>query len=105
MAASQITNRRCSRYFYQWDCSETNYRNLDIDVRTVGFFSLGVSHICRNTDNQQLSVTFKLLQIYHTKSVEYRLVMRRGTHARGTHAKGKINNQFLITRFSISSCL
>jgi hypothetical protein len=33
----------------------------------------------------------------HTKSVEYRLVMRRGTHA-----KGRINNQFLITRFSIS---
>jgi hypothetical protein len=27
--------------------------------------------------------------------------MRRGTHARGTHAKGRINNQFLITGFSI----
>ncbi|MEY3555277.1 MAG: hypothetical protein RLZZ580_1331 [Cyanobacteriota bacterium] len=31
--------------------------------------------------------------------------MRRGTHARGTHAKGKINNQFLITRFSITLTL
>ncbi|TRU91759.1 MAG: hypothetical protein EWV75_22030 [Microcystis wesenbergii Mw_QC_S_20081001_S30D] len=29
--------------------------------------------------------------------------MRRGTHARGTHAKGRINNQFLITGFSINS--
>jgi hypothetical protein len=37
----------------------------------------------------------------YTKSVEYRLHIRRGTHARGTHAKGRINNQFLITRFSI----
>ncbi|TRU44195.1 MAG: hypothetical protein EWV49_21065 [Microcystis aeruginosa Ma_QC_Ch_20071001_S25] len=37
----------------------------------------------------------------NTKSVEYRLHIRRGTHARGTHAKGSINNQFLITRFSI----
>ena len=27
--------------------------------------------------------------------------MRRGTHARGTHAKTRINNQFLISRFSI----
>ena len=27
--------------------------------------------------------------------------MRTGTHARGTHAKGGINNQFLITGFSI----
>jgi|NOAtaT_7_FD_contig_111_491809_length_811_multi_3_in_0_out_0_1 hypothetical protein len=27
--------------------------------------------------------------------------MRIGTHARGTHAKGEINNQFLITGFSI----
>jgi hypothetical protein len=25
---------------------------------------MGASHICRNTDNQQLSVTLKLLQIY-----------------------------------------
>jgi hypothetical protein len=41
------------------------------------------------------------LMLPDTKSVEYRLVMRRGTHARGTHAKGKINNQFLITGFSI----
>ena len=31
--------------------------------------------------------------ILETKSVEHRLVMRRGTHARGTHAKGRINNQ------------
>jgi hypothetical protein len=34
----------------------------------------------------------------HTKSVEYRLLMRTGTHA-----KGGINNQFLITGFSIKS--
>ncbi|MCZ8227551.1 MAG: hypothetical protein O9249_00315 [Burkholderiaceae bacterium] len=44
--------------------------------------------------------------ILETKSVEHRLVMRRGTHARGTHArgthaKGRINNQFLITGFSM----
>jgi len=37
----------------------------------------------------------------YTKSVEYRLHIRRGTHARGTHAKGGINNQSLITGFSI----
>jgi hypothetical protein len=36
----------------------------------------------------------------NTKSVEYRLVMRRGTHA-----KGRINNQFLITGFSITILL
>jgi len=30
------------------------------------------------------------------------LLIKTGTHARGTHAKGGINNQFLITRFSIS---
>ncbi|KAB0242307.1 hypothetical protein EZJ55_18875 [Microcystis aeruginosa EAWAG127a] len=36
----------------------------------------------------------------NTKSVEYRLVMRRGTHARGKRQR-EINNQFLITRFSI----
>jgi hypothetical protein len=36
-----------------------------------------------------------------TKSVEYMLHIRIGTHARGTHAKGRINNQFLITRFSM----
>jgi hypothetical protein len=40
--------------------------------------------------------------IGNTKSVEYRLVMRRGTDARGKRQRG-INNQFLITRFSISS--
>ncbi|MCZ8248972.1 hypothetical protein [Microcystis sp. LE19-195.1E] len=40
-----------------------------------------------------------------TKSVEYRLVMRRGTHARGTHAKGRINNQFLITGFIVRQWL
>ncbi|TRU26317.1 MAG: hypothetical protein EWV92_05595 [Microcystis aeruginosa Ma_MB_S_20031200_S102] len=34
-------------------------------------------------------------QGFYTKSVEYRLVMRRGKSQRG------INNQFLITRFSI----
>jgi hypothetical protein len=34
--------------------------------------------------------------ILETKSVEHRLVMRRGTHA-----KGRINNQFLITGFSM----
>jgi hypothetical protein len=34
-----------------------------------------------------------------TKSVEYRLVMRRGKRQK---AKGGINNQFLITRFSMS---
>ncbi|AVQ71463.1 hypothetical protein B5D77_09225 [Microcystis sp. MC19] len=34
------------------------------------------------------------------KSVEYRLHIRTGTHARGNHAKRRINNQFLITRFS-----
>ena len=39
---------------------------------------------------------------YHTKSVEYRLVIRRGTHARGKRQR-EINNQFLITRFSIRS--
>ncbi|TRU40855.1 MAG: hypothetical protein EWV92_04700 [Microcystis aeruginosa Ma_MB_S_20031200_S102] len=33
----------------------------------------------------------------YTKSVEYRLVMRRGKRQRG------INNQFLITRFSIKT--
>ena len=38
----------------------------------------------------------------NTKSVEYRLLMRIGTHARGTHAKGGIDNQSLITGFSIS---
>jgi len=38
----------------------------------------------------------------NTKSVEYRLHIRRGTHARDTHAKGRINNQFLITGFGIS---
>jgi hypothetical protein len=37
---------------------------------------------------------------FDTKSVEYRLVMGRGTHARGKRQRG-INNQFLITRFSI----
>jgi hypothetical protein len=40
--------------------------------------------------------------IGNTKSAEYRLVMRRGTDARGKRQRG-INNQFLITRFSISS--
>ena len=39
----------------------------------------------------------------HTKSVEYRLLMRTGTHARGNHAKGGINNQFLITGFRMSN--
>ncbi|TRV23829.1 MAG: hypothetical protein EWV40_07640 [Microcystis flos-aquae Mf_WU_F_19750830_S460] len=33
---------------------------------------------------------------FHTKSVEYRLHIRTGTHA-----KEGINNQFLITGFSI----
>ncbi|TRV27804.1 MAG: hypothetical protein EWV40_00515 [Microcystis flos-aquae Mf_WU_F_19750830_S460] len=33
----------------------------------------------------------------NTKSVEYRLLMRRGTHA-----KRRINNQFLITGFGIT---
>ena len=37
---------------------------------------------------------------HHIKSVEYRLVMRRGTHARGKRQRG-INNQFSITGFSI----
>ena len=40
---------------------------------------------------------------HHTKSVEYRLLIKRGTHARGTDAKRRINNQFLITGFSITS--
>ncbi len=29
--------------------------------------------------------------------------MRTGTHAKGTHAKGGINNQSLITGFSMNS--
>jgi len=37
----------------------------------------------------------------YTKSVEYRLHIRIGTHARGTHAKGGIDNQSLITGFGI----
>jgi hypothetical protein len=37
----------------------------------------------------------------NTKSVEYRLLIKEGQKATGTHAKGGINNQFLITRFSI----
>ena len=35
---------------------------------------------------------------YDTKSVEYRLHIRKGKRQ---EAKGRINNQFLITRFSI----
>ena len=37
----------------------------------------------------------------YTKSVGYRLHIRTGTHARGTHAKEGIDNQSLITGFSI----
>ena len=35
-------------------------------------------------------------------SVEYRLHIKRGTHVRGTHAKRRINNQSLITGFSVT---
>jgi len=31
---------------------------------TTSPFLLAASHICRNTDNQQLSVTLKLVQMY-----------------------------------------
>ena len=43
---------------------------------------------------QRLGLSDKIAS--NTKSVEYRISIRRGTHA-----KGGINNQFLITRFSI----
>jgi hypothetical protein len=46
-------------------------------------------------------MTIFVLKLYNTKSVEYRLHIKTGTHARGTNAKGRINNQFLITGFSI----
>jgi hypothetical protein len=37
-----------------------------------------------------------------TKSVEYRLLMKTGKRHSCTHAKGGINNQSLITGFSIT---
>jgi hypothetical protein len=37
--------------------------------------------------------------------IQQTLLIRTGTHARGTHAKGGINNQFLITGFSITTIL
>jgi hypothetical protein len=38
---------------------------------------------------------------YHTKSVEYRLLIEERHSCNRQEAKGDINTQFLITRFSI----
>jgi len=81
-----------------------NFKLYQLDVSGI-FLLISLAAVKKfgvATENSHLDATSLSVEgEYNTKSVEYRLLMRTGTHAIGTHAKGGINNQFLITRFSI----